>query len=92
VIRTLHSLTVRRAFHVDVQEDEVRQARTLADSAVELFNGAIALETEHGDVEAVEQDELLSAAIDMLKQDYLELLAAVLVFLDDIDVDREVAL
>ncbi|KAK0353700.1 hypothetical protein LTR94_015605 [Friedmanniomyces endolithicus] len=89
---TPRALTVRRAFHVDVQEDEVRQARTLADSAVELFNGAIALETEHGDVEAVEQDELLSAAIDMLKQDYLELLAAVLVFLDDIDVDREVAL
>ncbi len=91
-ILALHSLTVRRAFQVDVQEDDVRQARTLADSAMELFNSAIALEAEHGDIEAVEQDELVSAAIDMLKQDYLELLTAVLIFLGDIDVDGEVAL
>ncbi|KAK0841461.1 hypothetical protein LTR03_009862 [Friedmanniomyces endolithicus] len=91
-ILALHSLTVRRAFQVDVQEDDVRQARTLADSAMELFNSAIALEAEHGDIEAVEQDELVSAAIDMLKQDYLKLLTAVLIFLGDIDVDGEVAL
>ncbi|KAK0318522.1 hypothetical protein LTR54_010671 [Friedmanniomyces endolithicus] len=90
--RTLYSLTVHRAFHIDVQEDEVRQARTLADGAMELFNSAIALEAEHGDIEAGEQDELVSAAIDMLKQDYLELLTAVLIFLGDIDVDGEVAL
>ncbi|KAK0271332.1 hypothetical protein LTS00_016646 [Friedmanniomyces endolithicus] len=87
-IRALHSLTVRRAFHIDAHEDEVRQARTLADSAMELFNSAIALQAEHGDVDAVEQDELIIASVDMLKQDYLGVLSAVLVFLDD----REIAL
>ncbi|KAK1061299.1 hypothetical protein LTR74_011183 [Friedmanniomyces endolithicus] len=90
--RTLYSLTVHRAFHIDVQEDEVRQARTLADGAMELFNSAVTLEEEHGDMEAGEQDELLSGAIEMLKQDYLELLTAVLALLGDIDVDGEVAL
>ncbi|TKA37754.1 hypothetical protein B0A54_09756 [Friedmanniomyces endolithicus] len=87
-IRALHSLTVRRAFHIDAHEDEVRQARTLADSAMELFNSAVALQAEHGDVDAVEQDELIIASVDMLKQDYLGVVSAVLVFLDD----REIAL
>ncbi|KAK1069112.1 hypothetical protein LTR12_012726 [Friedmanniomyces endolithicus] len=91
-IRTLNSLTVRRALHVDAQEVEVRQARALADGAMELFNSAVVLEEEHGDMEAAEQDELLSAAIAMLKQDYLDLLTAVLAFLDDNNIDRKVAL
>jgi len=76
-IRALHSLTIRRAFHIDAHEDEVRQARTLADSAMELFNSAVALQAEHGDVDAVEQDELIIASVDMLKQDYLGVLSAV---------------